>query len=212
MNEKILNCGFEVFYKNGIAKATISEIANKAGVARRTIYRYFKTKDEIVYAVMVMQMDKWNLQQQKIYEQLSGTGLEKLKTHLYELKKYMESNPQIMVFMMEFDYYFKDDYKVLGSEFDKTKLYQMYKLSDILIGELIQTGLNDGSIKRQRDIELMEATITNSLWIFGQAIAVRGIRISEETNVDAHKLIDNLIEIYIDALKQEESCDEHSIL
>ncbi len=41
-----------LFAKNGFEITTMSEIAGASGVGRRTLYTYFKNKDEIYYAVI----------------------------------------------------------------------------------------------------------------------------------------------------------------
>ena len=46
---KILSSAGAVFAEYGFYKATISQIATKAGVADGTLYLYFKNKDDILY-------------------------------------------------------------------------------------------------------------------------------------------------------------------
>ena len=38
------------FVENGIDKTTIRDIAHRAGLTERSVYRYFATKDELVVA------------------------------------------------------------------------------------------------------------------------------------------------------------------
>jgi TetR/AcrR family fatty acid metabolism transcriptional regulator len=45
----ILDNAGAVFAKYGFYKATISQIASRAGVADGTLYLYFKNKDDILY-------------------------------------------------------------------------------------------------------------------------------------------------------------------
>lgn len=49
--EKILNAAIQIFYTKGFGSATTSEIAREAGVAEGTIFRYFKTKKDILVKV-----------------------------------------------------------------------------------------------------------------------------------------------------------------
>ena len=46
---KILESAGAVFAQRGFYKATISQIATKAGVADGTLYLYFKNKEDILY-------------------------------------------------------------------------------------------------------------------------------------------------------------------
>lgn len=50
--EQILNAAFTVFSEKGFASATTAEIARLAGVAEGTIYIYFKSKRDLLIAVV----------------------------------------------------------------------------------------------------------------------------------------------------------------
>ncbi|MEJ8554005.1 TetR/AcrR family transcriptional regulator [Tepidibacter sp. Z1-5] len=57
--EKIFNAALEVFAKKGFSAATTAEIAEEAGVAQGTIFRYYKTKKDILRGVMIEYIDKF---------------------------------------------------------------------------------------------------------------------------------------------------------
>ena len=42
--DKIVEAARKLFYKYGFKKVSMDEIANEAGVTKRTIYMYFKSK------------------------------------------------------------------------------------------------------------------------------------------------------------------------
>jgi AcrR family transcriptional regulator len=50
--ELILESAIKIFSEKGFSAATTSEIAKKAGVAEGTIFRYFKTKKDLLRGVM----------------------------------------------------------------------------------------------------------------------------------------------------------------
>jgi len=50
----IARASIDLFCEKGIAQTTIDEIARSAGVAKGTIYLYFKNKEEIVFAIWDM--------------------------------------------------------------------------------------------------------------------------------------------------------------
>ena len=51
--EEILTAAVSVFSEKGYAGATTSEVAKAAGVAEGTIFRYFKTKKDLLTAIVV---------------------------------------------------------------------------------------------------------------------------------------------------------------
>ncbi|MGA7306556.1 MAG: TetR/AcrR family transcriptional regulator [Rhodothermales bacterium] len=50
--DEILEAALEVFGTNGLASARMADIAERAGVAKGTVYLYFETKDELFRAVV----------------------------------------------------------------------------------------------------------------------------------------------------------------
>lgn len=51
--EEILEAAVKIFSDKGYSAATTSEIAKEAGIAEGTIFRYFKTKKDILTKVMI---------------------------------------------------------------------------------------------------------------------------------------------------------------
>ena len=51
MKEKIIEISNELFLNLGFKSVTMDDIANKLGVSKKTIYKYFKNKTELVDAV-----------------------------------------------------------------------------------------------------------------------------------------------------------------
>lgn len=50
--ESILNAARHCYQHKGIARTTIEDIAHQASISRRTIYRYFPNKQQIIQAVV----------------------------------------------------------------------------------------------------------------------------------------------------------------
>lgn len=50
--EKILGGSQELFYKYGIKSVTMDDIAKHLGMSKKTIYHYYKEKDEILHKLM----------------------------------------------------------------------------------------------------------------------------------------------------------------
>lgn len=50
VRERIARAGLELFVDNGYERTTVEAIAERAGVARRTFFRYFKGKDDVIFS------------------------------------------------------------------------------------------------------------------------------------------------------------------
>ena len=74
----ILRAATEVFAEEGFASVTVAEIANRAGIGKGTVYEYFASKDELLFAVF-----EW--MNERIFERISerlavgGTTQERLQ-------------------------------------------------------------------------------------------------------------------------------------
>ena len=56
--EKLIDVARTLFAKNGFDNTTMNDIATASNRGRRTLYTYFKSKDEIFYAVVEQEMDR----------------------------------------------------------------------------------------------------------------------------------------------------------
>ncbi|MDD3269512.1 MAG: TetR/AcrR family transcriptional regulator [Syntrophomonadaceae bacterium] len=52
IEERILNACTELAQTRGLRNYTVDELAARAGISKRTLYRYYRSKDEIVEAVL----------------------------------------------------------------------------------------------------------------------------------------------------------------
>lgn len=57
MRDRILAGFRDIAYESGFHRATMSELSACTGISKRTIYRYFRSKDEMVSAVMNQTME-----------------------------------------------------------------------------------------------------------------------------------------------------------
>ncbi len=57
--QQILETASQLFYQKGIQNVGINEIIATSGVAKRTLYRHFTSKDELIEAVMKHRAKEW---------------------------------------------------------------------------------------------------------------------------------------------------------
>src|SRR6478609_11979175 len=57
--ERILGAAYELFSRRGIRAVGTDEVIERAGVARATLYRHFKTKNDLVLAVLDRREQLW---------------------------------------------------------------------------------------------------------------------------------------------------------
>lgn len=202
-HDEILEKARETFLEKGFFHTVMDDIAKRAGITRRTLYRYFERKEDLAYETAIQLLKEWNDYQESIFNQLHGKGIERLECFLNKLIDYMSNRIEVMRYLGEFDFYFTDEtIKELKTDtmvgFDEIIL-----LSEGLLAEIIKLGQEDQSIKANLDVNLTVATISNLLWSFGQRIAIRDKTIFKESGFHGIDLIKNQVNIYIIAIRRD---------
>ena len=60
VRERILECASTLFYRQGVRAVGVDLVVEKAGVAKTSLYRYFRTKDDLVVAFLQREdVDFW---------------------------------------------------------------------------------------------------------------------------------------------------------
>lgn len=60
--ERILSTAYTLFCRHGIRAIGVDTIIERAGVAKMTLYRHFKSKDDLVLAVLDRREEQWTKQ------------------------------------------------------------------------------------------------------------------------------------------------------
>lgn len=56
--QRILNAAFELFFRYGIKSVTMDDIAKHLSISKKTIYQFFRDKDEIVHTLMLEKLEE----------------------------------------------------------------------------------------------------------------------------------------------------------
>lgn len=69
MKDKILIAAEELFFRFGIRNITMDDIARHLGISKKTIYQFFKDKDEVVHSLMLEKIEEDRVRFTKIHEE-----------------------------------------------------------------------------------------------------------------------------------------------
>lgn len=70
--EKILKISLELFFKYGIKRVTMDDIAKELGMSKKTIYHYYKEKDDLVNQLCIVEMKK----QEEIFKNIEKQSID----------------------------------------------------------------------------------------------------------------------------------------
>ena len=142
--EKILKGVEELFFKYGIKNITMDEIARHLSISKKTIYHFFKDKDEVVHSLMLhtLENDKCRIKQAK----------EGAKNIVEEVFKMMEEMREMFSRINPIMFY------ELHKFYPQTwNVFQEFKSSFILkmVESSLKSGQKEGYIRKDIDIKMM---------------------------------------------------------
>ena len=133
--KKLIDVARQLFAKNGVEDTTMNDIALASGKGRRTLYTYFKSKEEIFYAVSEEEMARMSERLRQVADkdlEPEDKLVQLIYTHLSLIKEAVMRNGNLRA---EF---FRNIWLVekVRKEFDRTEV-------DI-ITQIIMTGIRQG--------------------------------------------------------------------
>jgi AcrR family transcriptional regulator len=57
--ERILNAAYDLFSRHGLQAVGINAVVERSGVAKRTLYRHFASKDDLIVAFLGLREERW---------------------------------------------------------------------------------------------------------------------------------------------------------
>ncbi|MCL6591796.1 MAG: TetR/AcrR family transcriptional regulator [Firmicutes bacterium] len=143
---EILNVAAELFQTKGYEATTTADILEKAGIARGTLYYYFKSKDEVMDAVIERRIDEQIRNLMPIVQDSQCNALEKLKRIIYENRKMNADNEEMV------DYLHTPENIVMHQK----SLTQAIKKYAPVLSKIIRQGVEEKLFQTEYPLELAE--------------------------------------------------------
>ncbi len=149
---KIINTAETLFCNNGFDATSMNELAHQCGYTKRTIYKYFTSKEDIFFAVLYKNYSKLlDAINRKIDNNLNG--FEKIKSLYLGFSEYSSANPNLTSIMVMGKSAKTSDNSIPMPY--RSKFYDCNKKLFSQIHKLFEEGQKDGSIKKQFDISTL---------------------------------------------------------
>ena len=152
--ESIIRAAIEVFSRKEFKAASISEIAQRAGVANGTIYQYFKDKEDLFFSIPIEKTNEFRSQLELHLEGISG-AFNKIRKFVWYFLYFFKTNPEYgRILMLEMR---------VSKSFVKTETYGFLKQSVSQVMDIITEGQNEGVIRQDTDIYILRHLILGTL-------------------------------------------------
>jgi AcrR family transcriptional regulator len=153
----------EIFIEYGIKNLTVSQLAKTAGVGKGTIYDYFKNKEDIVFEIINILIQKRNIILKK---EMSKLTLTKEKVKLFASFFYSDEDIELRKLYKEFIAI------ALASPDEKMIEFQTECFDDYFtwFEEIIEDGIQNGElIEKSRNLTKGLFVISEALFISNEA-------------------------------------------
>jgi AcrR family transcriptional regulator len=150
MHQQILSVAKRLFQVYGLAKVTMDDVAKAIGKGRSSLYYYYKSKDEIFDAVVIIEIREMISAMTHAVDQAVGT---EQKLHAFLLTK-LEVLREKRAFFRMLDVGMDAD---ALSNFQKTKVVHhnmIIRQESKLLDELLTAGMNKSEIHKMSPSEL----------------------------------------------------------
>src|SRR5574337_750039 len=137
--EELLESAFSAFAKKGFTNTRIEDVSEEAGIAKGTVYQYFKNKDEIFFALYEHLLKKFH---EKIF-----SGISEQLTAPEALYKFIVQTLKAFEEWQDFSFVFLDFWSEhRRARAVRFKFSEVYKISRSAIAEIIQKGVKKGEL------------------------------------------------------------------
>ena len=160
--QQLLTAATDVLMEYGIQKTTLDDIARRAGMAKTSLYYYFKEKDEIIRAIIKNDMEDL-LASMRLAVEIGNTSEDKLWGLIEARYHYIAtaSSRATKEVIQEF--------KNLSGIYAKVIEYYQ-KAQEELIQDIFLQGIARGELKPVEDVELLALIIFSAMigidWTF----------------------------------------------
>lgn len=197
----VIEAALACFLEQGIEQTKISEVACRAGLTERSIYRYFETKADLVLASALL---FWDDNQQKIERAHADNANDKSGTEqIYEiLCAYAElffTNRREIIFVQEAEGYLNRNGK---SALLDNKPPTPFEGSRAPLANAIRAGIADGSVKAGANVELLYYNTYDALLGLLQKMAMTQDG-SATSGIDARERLNRFCRLLTASFEQE---------
>jgi len=102
LKDRILRIAQQLFMRNGIRSVSMDDIAAELAVSKKTLYKWYENKDQLVYAMMEQHLDASRNDCAQVQQQASSAIDELFRMMSWMKQQFAEVHPSIFYDMQKF--------------------------------------------------------------------------------------------------------------
>lgn len=194
---RILDAASKLFDQRGIDRVTMAEITGASGIQPSTMYQYFSSKDDVVWAILEDYLRERSEPAAAAMKD-APNGLARITALLDLMADDLTKDPEKVRFMAQFDAMYARDWPVerlLSLE------SQIHPESFHFFSELIREGIADGSLRADLDPDLTMHAVVNAVIGAQRRLAALGSKVETEYGKPIDQLLRESIRVLLLGLR-----------
>jgi AcrR family transcriptional regulator len=189
----ILDEAIRTFAEVGFRRADVQVIADRAGVGKGTVYRYFRSKEDLFWATTLDVFDRLD---QQIFAATEGTegACAKLRAAASAHATFFEANPQYLNLILQ------ERAEFCGADPESHRA-QREKMLERMSAILMQ-GIESGELRR---LDTRQTTLAVGCMLFGTALMSGHVE-----SVNLMKMTEYAIDIIVRGIRKDASLETKS--
>jgi TetR/AcrR family fatty acid metabolism transcriptional regulator len=194
--DRIMDAALRIFAEKGFQNSTITEISKEAGVSEATIYEYFGTKEDLLFAIPEKITNETLEKSTKVIPYIKGVE-GKIRAILLFYVQLYQSNPHYSALVLL--------QLMSNKRFRQTPAHAAIRKSSHGLLDCIKEGIADGTFKKDSNPYLVRSMLMGTIEHLFIHWHMQGMPRKKMSITD---MLDPFIEIILDGIraKKEEAC------
>ncbi|MBU0489400.1 MAG: TetR/AcrR family transcriptional regulator [Bacteroidetes bacterium] len=155
----IVDAAEKIFFTKGFQESTMDDIANEAELSKGTLYLYFKSKEDLLFAVLIRGTVILNEILERVIDP-DITGRDNLLIMADAFIKFSKEHNDHFNLFMRFQ---SKDLLALNINVDDVFAYLRDQSPLTILGAVVMKGISDGSLRNDIAPELLAATLWSQM-------------------------------------------------
>lgn len=196
--EGIIEAAKMKFIQNGIENVSISAIADKARITRKTMYMYFTDKRDLAWAVFEKLLEDLKVEMGGLDTIIGGNGLQRLESFVMKVINQLEAHPDHFRFLGEFNsLYARENNPAAVRQFIEQRWEGVYNI----VTQLVQEGISDGSLRPDLDANRTSAALINMINGVSTRFALLGDQITQEYGMPVMDIYREICRVFLRGIR-----------
>lgn len=202
---EISRVAWKLFLHSGYRETTMADIAKAAGLSRKTLYQYFKSREEIALEIEVGLFRDFIELMDEHTPKIIGNGYQKAVQYFELIDKNLDGYKEAIQFTGLFDFQIKGRYAIEPSI---EEFIMLIAKAGSYLKNIIEEGVKDGSICNTLDPLITSETINDSWLYLAQRVFARPDSINSRREILSRNEITQQLKLFQAALKSNLSQSE----